>query len=238
MQSKYYTRPAHIADLTHLPKVEASAGTLFRTIEGIESVADDDPLPVSRLQEILQRGKIWVAVHVETAEGESEDSEGKEESIVGFLAAYRLVNPTPQADTNDQAKGAMAHSNQFLYIAELSVHASHHRRGLASRLMDDLICYAEEFNNRASLPPSPTPSLQQEAKIDGLTLTTYYTVPFNGPFYQKFGFHKVPVDEILTVFGTEARRIWDEEQSVIPMPEGRAWMVLWMDRRGKTGGKG
>jgi GNAT superfamily N-acetyltransferase len=261
MQSTYKTRPARAADLAHLPGVERSAGTLFRTVEGLETLADDDPMPIEKLQEILEVGNVWVAVHVEkenethrgrsTAETETDpdhdvdtrlqikhdaatsktneqaeiEAEG-EERIVGFLAAFPLIGP--------QIQSPDLPPSQFLHVAELSIHASHQRRRLARRLLDDLICHAEQVN-RTSSSPSLSP---RQARINALTLTTYHTVSFNGPFYAKMGFNAIPVDEISARFGTEARQIWDEEQVSIAMPEGRAWMVFWMDRRVERGGKG
>ncbi|KEF54445.1 uncharacterized protein A1O9_09612 [Exophiala aquamarina CBS 119918] len=217
MQAQYHTRPARTTDLDYLPGVENSAGSLFRTVKGLETLADDAPLPVSRLEEILETGRIWVAVHV----GTDESRDGKED-IVGFLAAFPLMDPTP---ARDQARYALSHSRRFLHIAELSIHASHQRRGLGRRLMGDLIGYTEAFNIR-TLPSPQTDG----AKLNGLTLTTYHTVPFNGPFYEKMGFHKVAVDEILSLFGADARRLWDEEQALIPMPQERVWMARCMNK--------
>lgn len=246
MPSTYKTRPARATDLAHLPDVERSAGTLFRTVERLEAIADGDPMSVEMLHRMLEKGKVWVAIHVENENAMHRDrstteadrgvhnglermhdvattdtnespqlvAEG-EESIVGFLAAFPLTSPQVQSQDVPQS--------QFLHIAELSIHASHQRRGLARRLMKDLIRHAEQLNATSSM------SSPRQARINALTLTTYHTVPFNGPFYAKMGFNAIPVGEISALFGAEARQIWDEEQASLPMPEGRAWMTFGFD---------
>jgi len=254
MKQTYHTRPAQPTDIPHLPAVENSAGTLFRGIAGLETLADDEPLSVSRLAEILETGNVWVAVHrIETDEGGESQKRAPEEIIVGFLAAFPIASTQPplfQNSTDEKPTDALTpQSKRFLHIAELSIHASHQRRGLASRLMNNLIRHVEEINKRTSSSSSslsssptsqpPTASPEQAAgTISGLTLTTYHSVPFNGPFYEKVGFQKAPTDDILAVFGTTAKRIWDKEQAAIPLPEDRAWMILWTDPRVEMGGKG
>lgn len=246
MQSTYITRLAKPADLPALPAIEDSAGTLFRTIEGLEALADDEPLSVERLREILDIGKIWVAVHVGTRQPESDRSnhqnsgtttneEPETGTVVGFLAAFPLqhTDPSPSPSRSPSLSAIQPQSRrQYLHIAELSIHAEHHRRGLGRRLMADLISYAEDVKNLkgpTAKPSSAGPaSSTKQAKVDALTLTTYRDVPFNGPFYAKMGFRNTPVDGIQAVFGTNARRIWDEEQASIPRREGRVWMAHWI----------
>lgn len=242
--NSYLTRPARPTDLPALPAVERSAGTVFRTIEGLETLADDDPLSIDRLQEILeQTGKIWVAVRVETRGSKgttttstTDQTDGgllEKESVVGFLAAFPLSPQTPPRSPSQ---------SRYLHIAELSIHAEHQRCGLGGRLMNELIRYAEESNSTTSLLASPSPLASTttttpatpQVPINALTLTTYRDISFNGPFYARFGFRATPVDEILINFGAEARRIWDEEQASIPRPEARVWMALWMTGRMKN----
>ncbi|KAK5046381.1 hypothetical protein LTR84_008182 [Exophiala bonariae] len=235
MQSPpYITRPAQATDLSALPAVEDSAGTLFRTIEGLETLADDEPLSVPRLQEILDVGKIWVAVRVEE-EGTGTYEKESTETIVGFLAAFPLLHhlspPSLPPQLPSTTTSQIQSQSRFLHVAELSIHAAHHRRGLGRRLMGDLIRYAEQVNNVTG-PPSSIP----QARVDALTLTTYRDVPFNGLFYAKMGFRISAADKILSVFGDGAKHIWDEEQMSIPRREERVWMARWMGgRKGLSG---
>lgn len=67
-------RPTRAEDAPFLPAVERSAGDLFRTIPGLEWIADGDDLSVERYLEIIAHGASWVA--------ESPDG-----SILAFLCA-------------------------------------------------------------------------------------------------------------------------------------------------------
>jgi len=77
---------------------------------------------------------------------------------VGFLAAHEL--------------------DGHLYIAELSVAASHHRQGLGSRLVEAAIEHGRRL------------------RFNAVTLMTYRDVPWNGPFYAGFGFGEVDADAV------------------------------------------
>ena len=227
--SIYGIRAATQADLPCIPAIERSAGALFRTVKGLESLADDEPLSPTRLGEILDKGgEIWVAtwpIHrvpqkellVDLSAGEEEADNGEDERLVGFLVAMpisfttktqSLVEPQSNSQPQLQPQGQL-----ILHIAELSIHASHQRRGLGRRLLQSLITYAE------SMPVSVS------HRMPALTLTTYRHVPFNRPFYAKLGFEEVPAGDIETLFGAQARTIWDEEQAFIVLPEQRVWMV-------------
>jgi ribosomal protein S18 acetylase RimI-like enzyme len=63
-----------------------------------------------------------------------------------------------------------------LYIAELSVAASHQRQGIGTRLIDA----AAEHGRKAG--------------YGFMTLTTYRDIPWNGPLYRRLGFVEVDVD--------------------------------------------
>ena len=65
-----------------------------------------------------------------------------------------------------------------LYIAELSVAASHQRQGIGTRLIDA----AAEHGRKAG--------------YGFMTLTTYRDIPWNGPFYRRLGFVDVDVDYV------------------------------------------
>lgn len=54
-------RPACPADAALLPAIETSAGHLFRTIPGLEWIADDGVLPEATHRRLIAQGTVWVA---------------------------------------------------------------------------------------------------------------------------------------------------------------------------------
>jgi GNAT superfamily N-acetyltransferase len=66
-------RPSRAADAASLPSVEISAGTAFLAVPGLEWIAGDGVMSVSRHSELIAGGGCWVAA----------DKSGK---ISGFLA--------------------------------------------------------------------------------------------------------------------------------------------------------
>lgn len=54
-------RPALPEEAALLPAIEASAGQLFRTVPGLEWIADDDVLPETEHQRLIAQGTVWVA---------------------------------------------------------------------------------------------------------------------------------------------------------------------------------
>jgi GNAT superfamily N-acetyltransferase len=66
-------RPSRAADAPSLPSVEISAGTAFLAVPGLEWIAGDGVMSVSRHSELIAGGGCWVAA----------DKTGK---ISGFLA--------------------------------------------------------------------------------------------------------------------------------------------------------
>ena len=65
-----------------------------------------------------------------------------------------------------------------LYLNEISVHPEHGRRGLGSLLLDAVAAQA-----RAEGFP-------------GVTLSTFRDVPWNGPWYHRYGFRDLREDEL------------------------------------------
>jgi len=53
-------RFARVEDLQTLPEIERRAGEAFRSL-GMDSVAEDDPLPAQHLADYQQVGRAWVA---------------------------------------------------------------------------------------------------------------------------------------------------------------------------------
>ncbi len=66
-------RPARAADAASLPSVEISAGSAFLAVPGLEWIAGDGVMSISRHSELIAGGGCWVAA----------DNSGK---ISGFLA--------------------------------------------------------------------------------------------------------------------------------------------------------
>ncbi|MFC5586642.1 GNAT family N-acetyltransferase [Nitratireductor kimnyeongensis] len=96
----------------------------------------------------------------------------------------------------------------FLHLKELSVAPEHGRRGLGSALLDAVI--AESVAR----------------KLDGVSLSTFRSVPFNAPFYKRHGF----VDE---PFGIADETLKKRFLAEIP-PGIVADARLLMVRRNKT----
>ena len=126
-----------------------------------------------------------------------------------------------------------------LHIAELSVHADHQRKGLATKLIEQMANHAQQLAR--SQGQEEKPDQQQEGAVAasagvalsrtypvGLSLTTYKDIPFNGPFYAKLGFEVVQSRDIEQVVGKRARELWDEEQARVAWRQGRVWMVRWL----------
>ena len=184
----------------------------------------------------------------------------KGEVVVGFLAAFAIgvtekkscaeSGGAEQMGVDDVEGGRERESSRqhygcemrkvLMHIAELSVHAAHHRRGLGKRLLqyfeeavtgrsaDAAALSGEAFTMAATGNASTKLSSREGQEVLGLSLTTYKDVEFNGPFYARFGFEEIPPAEIEKVVGKRGKELWDEEQGKIARPERRCWMVKWL----------
>jgi GNAT superfamily N-acetyltransferase len=81
----------------------------------------------------------------------------------------------------------------FLHLRELSVDPDHGRRGVGAALVRAVIARC------------------REQTMHGVTLTTFRTVPFNGPFYAALGFVEQPLDQA----PAQLREVFRQE-----LPEG------------------
>lgn len=54
-------RPACLEDAAMLPAIEACAGNLFRTVPGLEWIADDEVLTEDAHRRLIALGTVWVA---------------------------------------------------------------------------------------------------------------------------------------------------------------------------------
>ena len=96
----------------------------------------------------------------------------------------------------------------FLHLKELSVAPEHGRRGLGSALLDAVIAESVAL------------------KLDGVSLSTFRSVPFNAPFYKRHGFVEEP-------FATANEAL--KERFIAEIPPGiAADDRLLMVRRSKT----
>lgn len=168
----YTIRPGRPEDIPFLDGIERSAGQLFRTV-GLDSVADDEPMPPEVLMSYLEAENLWVATvsspNTEKQEAGREsktDVEGEGEEVVAFLAAFpiTITASPPQSQPRSTSKitpTRISTSPQppnnprktLLHIAELSVHASHHRRGLGRRLLTHFEACATSTSPSPPLPP-------------------------------------------------------------------------------------
>jgi GNAT superfamily N-acetyltransferase len=64
------------------------------------------------------------------------------------------------------------------HLEELDVYPEHGRRGLGTRLVQTVCEWARSRG------------------IEAVTLTTFRDIPWNAPFYEKFGFRVVPFEEL------------------------------------------
>ena len=108
-------------------------------------------------------------------------------------------------DDHDEATGlaAAAPRGDFLHLAELSVDPAHGRRGVGSALVLAVVEAARRAN------------------LKGTSLTTFRHVPFNAPFYSRFGFLELPLDEAPPLL----RGIFDAEVPAGIDPLSRVLMI-------------
>lgn len=258
----YTIRPTQPSDLSQLSDVERSAAALFTSIPGLSHLADDETMSVDAHQGVLEKWRLW-RMNVGDEDGKlgggswvvvarRDDhvlradigaAAGDDEEIAGFVIT-ELLPVTRSLDhptTGSQTEPTEAES-YFLHINELSIHTSHQRRGLARRLLSTVKNFAVTLS--AHPHPSdrtphdglsdsavqPTPRLN----IPGLSLTTFQDVPFNAPFYKKFGFQEVEREDIEGIIGIEGMRIWrhdcerfeGEDVGALGMRK-RCWMICW-----------
>lgn len=92
------------------------------------------------------------------------------------------------------------------YLDQLSVRRAAMRRGLGGALLAHAVAWSGE---------------------EPLWLTTYAHVSWNGPFYERRGFTRVPAE----AHGPELRAVLDEQRAALPAPEQRIAMVRPGERR-------
>jgi ribosomal protein S18 acetylase RimI-like enzyme len=245
----YTIRRAHSHETSQLAAIERSAGAAFRSYHDISRLADDEPMPVEVLRAYAEAGHLWVAVHelssppldregtTEASQELGKDSLVEEEAVVGFLAAFPIINAgSGKGRTRAQKRRSMiageGGGSAYLHIAELSVHAAHQKRGLGKMLIERMVADVRKspFVNvpdRSEDASNGSSELRtkQQIEVRGLSLTTFKHLPFNAPFYARMGFREVEAGSIEDLVGTRGWELWREEQSGILRPEMRCWMV-------------
>ena len=65
-------RPASLEDAAHIPDIEISSGAAFRSVPGLEWIAEEGALPDEKIRGWIDRSTAWVA----------EDGDGR---LIGFI---------------------------------------------------------------------------------------------------------------------------------------------------------
>jgi GNAT superfamily N-acetyltransferase len=119
-------------------------------------------------------------VEIERAAGETfralgmdlvaDDDPGSVEELTPYACDGRLF-VAADADDRPVAYVVFEIVDGAAHIEQVSVHPGHARRGLGRALIEQTAAWARTRGLRA------------------LTLTTYVEVPWNGPYYERLGFH-------------------------------------------------
>jgi GNAT superfamily N-acetyltransferase len=125
-------------------------------------------------------------VEIERAAGETfrplgmdlvaDDHPGCVEQLTPYADERRMY---VAVDSNDRPVGYLLldYVDGAAYIEQVSVHPDHARQGVGRALIDRAACWAHARG------------------LDGLTLTTYVEVPWNGPYYERLGFRYLADEE-------------------------------------------
>lgn len=266
LRPRYEIRHALYSETDRLGDIERSAGQVFRAV-GLDAVADDEPMPVEVLRKYADQGGLWVAV-VDGAGAGSSSAEATETGVheksrgatatanaevIGFLAVFPIIQQ--HSRVNESGGGTETGSpTAYLHIAELSVHASHQKRGLGRRLLETMLaettatpgipcCKTEDgfweatpirtpADNGVETTVKPSDLSSTTAQLRGYSLTTYEHLSFNALFYAKMGFRQLATNDIDLKIGMKGRELWEEEQRSIMLPEKRCWMIKDMVKQG------
>lgn len=141
------------------------------------------------------------------------------EAVLGDLAGDPLSSPAPSGEWRAAQPGfvlvagdppiGFAHVVDMpghAHLAQISVHPDHGRRGTGAALL-------EAAAERATLKGHGS-----------LTLTTYADLPWNAPFYARYGFEEFAADDPLTA---QQQEVSDEEER---LGLGRHGRRVWMRR--------
>ena len=218
-ETSYNIRPARVEDLHALPRIEQSAGTLFRQVqdEQLALLADDTPMSAEDheqsmkewLSQKLDVAGTWIATH--------ERIDGKEKPVAFIvMGLVRSARSTSGSLVNHIT--VVPKAPCFIYIKELSVHIDHQRKGLAR----ELVKTAQECAKSISMAGVVS---------KGVGLVTMRDVSFNKPYYQKLGFEEIlHANDIEQQSGSAAVEILQKDQQIFSgkgdgsMAYRRCWM--------------
>lgn len=132
----------------------------------LEDVGLLGPIERSAASVFREAGLAWLA------DGETMDP-------ADLAASCRCGLLWVATDARDRPVGFLAAQvlDGHLHIAELSVALTHQRQGIGNRLVEAAIAHG------------------RRTEFDAVTLTTYRDLPWNGPFYARFGFVEIDPGE-------------------------------------------
>lgn len=186
--------------------------------EQIDSSASDVGIRSARSDELLR------LVEIERAAGEPFRSLGM--TVVADDEPRSVEELAPYADGGrafvavDAADAPVAYLlldvvDGATHIEQVSVHPDHARQGIGRALIEKAATWARDQG------------------IDALTLTAYVEVPWNGPYYERLGFHYLATDEETP--GLRAIREHERKSGLDARP--RACMRLRLTQRKADCGK-
>ncbi|SEG78874.1 Acetyltransferase (GNAT) domain-containing protein [Saccharopolyspora kobensis] len=124
---------------------------------------------LGRLQEIeISAGEAFRAIGMPEI---ADDPPPELDVLAGFQRAGRLWAAEDEAGIVAYVLVELIDGNA--HIAQISVHADRARRGIGRALLDHVESWARERG------------------LPALTLTTFRSVPWNGPYYERLGFREI-----------------------------------------------
>jgi GNAT superfamily N-acetyltransferase len=143
----YTIGPARVEELACLPEIERRASKLFLAFPFTADLPAD-PSPLSEFETAERQGLLWVA---------------------------RLQ--TPGVTLDEPVGFAMVEDfGPHLHLEEVDVVPEHGRQGLGTRLVREVLKFAE-------------------VRRRPVTLSTFGDIPWNAPFYARLGFRELPGDD-------------------------------------------
>lgn len=130
--------------------------------------------------------ELELLVEIERAAGESfrslgmdtvaDDDPGSIEELAPYTERGRAL---VAVDATDRPVGYLLLDvvDGAAHIEQVSVHPDHARQGIGRALIERAATWGRDHG------------------LDALTLTTYVEVPWNGPYYERLGFHYLTADE-------------------------------------------
>ncbi|SCF27691.1 N-acetylglutamate synthase, GNAT family [Micromonospora viridifaciens] len=174
------SRIARADELTEVQRIEVASGAPFREI-GMVDVADMPPLPMDVLADRQRAGRLWVAV-----DDDNSGSAGGHNSAsapLGGAPDRMKAGLPPRRDLEPSADQPVGFAVVDLvdgcaHVLQLSVDPAYARRGIGRGLLDHVAGWAAGRG------------------LPALTLTTFRSVPWNGPYYARCGFRELTGPEV------------------------------------------